>query len=61
MSKYSGIDLHSTKCVVAVIDEDDRVCCQKRVPNDLAKIVALLEPHRESLVGVVVEEAEGQV
>lgn len=55
MSKYSGIDLHSNNCVVAVIDDDDKVCCQKRVPNDLAKIVALLEPHRESLVGVVVE------
>lgn len=55
MSKYSGIDLHSNNCVVAVIDDDDRVCCQKRVPNDLAKVVALLEPHRESLVGVVVE------
>ena len=37
------------------IDDDVRVCCQKRVPNDLAKIVALLEPHPESLVGVVVE------
>lgn len=33
MSKYSGIDLHSDNCVVAVIDDDDRVCCQKRVPN----------------------------
>ena len=55
MSKYSGIDLHSNNCVVAVIDDDDRVCCQKRVPNDLKRIVAVLEPHRESLVGVVVE------
>src|SRR6476620_6338479 len=55
MGKYSGIDLHSNNCVVAVIDDDDRVCCQKRVPNDLTKVVALLEPYREALVGVVVE------
>jgi transposase len=55
MSKFSGIDLHSTNCVVAVIDEDDRVCCQKRIANDLSKIVALLEPYRDCLVGVVVE------
>jgi transposase len=55
MSKYSGIDLHSNNCVVAVIDDDDRVCCKNRVPNDLAKIVALLEPHRGELAGVVVE------
>lgn len=55
MNKYSGIDLHSNNCVVVVIDDDDRVLCQKRVPNDLATIVALLEPHRDRLVGVVVE------
>jgi transposase len=55
MNKYSGIDLHSNNCVVAVIDDTDRVCCERRVPNDLAQIVALLAPHREELVGVVVE------
>jgi len=55
MNKYSGIDLHSNNCVVTVIDDDDRVCCEKRVPNDLAKVIALLEPHRDALVGVVVE------
>jgi hypothetical protein len=42
MNKYSGIDLHSNNCVVAVIDDTDRVCCERRVPNDLAQIVALL-------------------
>lgn len=52
MNKYSGIDLHSNNCVVAVIDDDDHVCCQKRLPNDLAKIVSFLEPHREALEGV---------
>lgn len=55
MNKYSGIDLHSNNCVVAVIDDMDRVCCQQRVPNDLAEIIALLTPYREELVGVVVE------
>ena len=55
MEKYSGIDLHSNNSVVAVIDESDRVCCQQRVPNDLKQIVALLEPFRAELTGVVVE------
>lgn len=55
MNKYSGIDLHSNNCVVAVIDENDRVCCEKRVANDLSKVIELLEPHRDELVGVVVE------
>jgi transposase len=55
MNKYSGIDLHSNNCVVVVSDEEDRVCCERRVPNDLAKIIALLEPFRDNLVGVAVE------
>jgi transposase len=55
MDKYSGIDLHSNNCVVVVLDSEDRVCCERRVANDLSKIVALLEPYRDSLVGVVVE------
>jgi transposase len=53
--QYSGIDLHSNNCVVAVIDEVDRVCCERRVPNNLSQILALLEPYREELAGIVVE------
>jgi transposase len=55
MDKYSGIDLHSNNCVVAIIDAEDRVCCERRVANDLSKIIALLTPYRHDLVGVVVE------
>jgi hypothetical protein len=40
MNTYSGIDLHSNNCVVAVSDEADRVCCERRVPNDLAHKLA---------------------
>lgn len=53
--KYSGIDLHSNNSVVTVTDEEDRVVAEKRLPNDLAKILALLSPWREELAGVVVE------
>ncbi|MDO8990037.1 MAG: IS110 family transposase [Sideroxyarcus sp.] len=53
--KYSGIDLHSNNSVVTVTDDNDRVVVEKRLPNDLAKIVGLLEPWREELAGVVVE------
>jgi transposase len=53
--KYSGIDLHSNNSVVTVMDEEDRVVAEKRLPNDLAKIVQLLAPWREELAGVVVE------
>jgi transposase len=53
--KYSGIDLHSNNSVVTVMDEEDRVVAEKRLPNDLTKILGLLLPWREELAGVVVE------
>jgi hypothetical protein len=53
--KYSGIDLHSNNSVVSVIDETDQVVAEKRLPNDLTKILALLAPWRAELAGVVVE------
>ena len=53
--KYSGIDLHSNNCVVTVVDERDRVVAEKRLSNDLDKILSFLMPHREEMAGVVVE------
>ena len=53
--KYSGIDLHSNNSVVSVTDEEDRVVAEKRLPNELSKIVEFLAPWRGELVGVVVE------
>ncbi|KAA1002615.1 IS110 family transposase [Paraburkholderia panacisoli] len=53
--KYSGIDLHSNNSVVSVTDEADRVVAEKRLPNDLPKILAFLSPWRVELAGVVVE------
>lgn len=53
--KYSGIDLHSNNSVVTVTDEEDRVIAEKRLPNDLARIVGFLLPWRDELKAVVVE------
>ncbi len=53
--KYSGIDLHSNNSVVSVIDEQDRVVAERRLPNELPKIIAFLQPWRDELAGVVVE------
>jgi transposase len=55
MNKFSGIDLHSNNSVVVVCDEADRVVYQRRLPNDPVQIRAALAPHREDLVGVVIE------
>jgi len=52
---YCGIDLHSNNCVVIVSDEGDRLLYQKRLPNDLAQILAALDPFCGELAGVVVE------
>lgn len=53
--KYSGIDLHSNNSVVTVTDEQDRVVAEKRLPNDLVKIIGFLLPWRQELAAVVVE------
>lgn len=53
--KYSGIDLHSNNSVVTVTDETDKVVAEKRLPNDLSKIVGFLQPWRDEMVAVVVE------
>lgn len=53
--KYSGIDLHSNNSVVTVTDETDKVVAEKRLPNDLSKIVGFLQPWRGEMVAVVVE------
>jgi transposase len=53
--KYCGIDLHSNNSVVSVLDEQDHVVAEKRLPNDLAKIIGLIKPWRTELAGIVVE------
>src|SRR5260370_17438421 len=52
---YSGIDLHSNNSVVAIIDDGDRVVAQKRLPNEIAKIVGFLARCKGEIAGVVVE------
>ncbi len=55
MSLYCGIDLHSNNVMVSVIDEEDRVIYERRMGNDLDRILVSLAPYREALAGVVVE------
>jgi len=55
MKLYAGIDLHSNNSVVSVIDEEDRVVYEKRLANDLERIVVALMAFKEALVGIVVE------
>ena len=42
MKLYGAIDLHSNNNVTVLIDEQDQVVYQKRLPNDLPLITQLL-------------------
>jgi transposase len=55
MQTYAGIDLHSSNCYLAVIDEQQRRLFSKRLPNSLDQILVALQPFKEELSGVVVE------
>ncbi len=55
MKLYGGIDLHSNNQVVALLDEQDKVMYQRRLPNDLEVVLGELMPYRSTLEGVVVE------
>ena len=55
MPLYGGIDLHSTNSVVVLMNEQDEVIYQKRLPNDLPTILGQLAPHHAAIEGLVVE------
>lgn len=55
MKLYGAIDLHSNNNMTVVIDEQDHVLYEKRLPNELAVVVEQLAGYRESLEGIVVE------
>jgi len=55
MKLYAAIDLHSNNNVTVVIDEQDEVIYQKRLPNELPTIVQQLSGYQSSLQGIVVE------
>ena len=55
MKLYGAIDLHSNNNVTVVIDEQDKVVYEKRLPNDLAIIAHQLSAYQSSLEGIVVE------
>jgi transposase len=55
MKLYGGIDLHSNNSVVVLLDEEDQVVYEKRLPNDLSYLLLELGPYRERIEGLVVE------
>jgi transposase len=55
MKLYCGIDLHSNNSYIVLLNEEDKIIYQKRLPNDLACILDELSSYRGSIEGIVVE------
>ncbi len=55
MKLFGAIDLHSTNNVTVLIDEEDKIVYQKRLPNDLALILKELSVYQSRVEGMVVE------
>jgi transposase len=55
MELYCGIDLHSTRSWIAILDKEMSVVKQAKFDNDLGTIVGFLEPYRSEMAGIAVE------
>ena len=51
MPLYGGIDLHANNSVIVLLNEQDEVIYQKRLPNNLTMIIGQLDPYRTELQG----------
>ena len=52
---YVGLDLHSNNTYVGVIDSKERRVLKGKFPSQLEVILAVLDPYKKRIVGVVVE------
>jgi transposase len=55
MVLHGGMDLHGDNVYCTVMDQEYRPVYERRLPNELAAILAALAPYREHLAGVAVE------
>jgi len=55
MKLYAAIDLHSNNSMLVILNENDRVVYEKRLPNELPIILAELAPHHASIQAIAVE------
>lgn len=55
MSLFCAIDLHSNNSVVVIVDDQDKVVLQRRLPNDIEVIKTTLLPFQAELHAVAVE------
>jgi transposase len=55
MALYVAFDVHASSSVVAVVDETGKRVMKRKVGNEPWRVLEVLEPMREEIVGVVVE------
>ena len=55
MPLYGGIDLHANNRVVVLLNDQDQVIYQQRLPNHLPTILEPLSLHHGEIEGLVVE------
>lgn len=55
MTLYGGMDLHSNNVMISLIDQDDQLISEKRLPNNLETIQTHLAPFQTNLSALVVE------
>jgi transposase len=55
MKLYCGIDLHSNNSYIVLLDEEDKIVYQKRLPNDLLGILEKLSSYKDRIEGIVIE------
>ena len=55
MEVYAGIDLHASNSFLAVVDREGKTVFKRRLLNDSAIVLSVLEPYRECMQGIAVE------
>ena len=55
MEVYVGIDLHASNSFLAVVDREGKTVFKRRLVNDSAMVLSVLEPYKECMQGIAVE------
>lgn len=55
MKLYAAIDLHSNNNVLVLIDENDRIILEKKLPNELSAVLMHLAPFKDAVEAIAVE------
>ena len=53
MQLYCGIDLHGNNSLVSIINDQDQLEYEKRLPNDFPTLLKALQSYKRDLVAIV--------